>query len=104
MGKYKLILANTAYLDLEQIYAYIAKTLSAPNAANNLMGKIESKIRDLQVFPISSPFCNDESLKLKGYRKLVVNNYIVIYKVDELTETVHIIRILYGASDYERQI
>ena len=104
MSKYKLILSNAAYLDLEQIYAYISKTLSSPNAANNLMNKIESKIKDLQDFPISSPFCNDESLKLKGYRKLVVNNYIVIYNVDELIETVNIIRIFYGASNYERQI
>ncbi|ODA39978.1 hypothetical protein DSBG_3269 [Desulfosporosinus sp. BG] len=46
----------------------------------------------------------DELLRNKGYRKLVVDNYIVFYLVNELERQVVIMRILYGAVNYQNML
>lgn len=51
-------------------------------------------------FPYSGSVLLDEFLKSKGYRKLIVDNYIVFYLVNELEKQVVIMRILYGAQNY----
>lgn len=43
----------------------------------------------------------DEFLKSKGYRKLIIDNYIVFYLVDEGNKQVIIMRVLYGKQKYE---
>jgi len=41
------------------------------------MEKIENNIMRLSEFSLSGSFVEDENLKNKGYRKLVIQNYIV---------------------------
>jgi addiction module RelE/StbE family toxin len=40
----------------------------------------------------------------KDYRRLVVLDYLVFYKVDEESKTVSIYRVLHGARDIERDL
>lgn len=86
--------------DLEQIYSYISNQLYAQNAAEHLLDNIESSIMRLASFPYSGSVLLDDFLKNQGYRKLIVNNYIVFYLVNELDKQVVIMRILYGAQNY----
>ncbi|HRS21484.1 MAG TPA: type II toxin-antitoxin system RelE/ParE family toxin, partial [Clostridia bacterium] len=73
-----------AYDDSEQIYSYISKKLLAETAADNLLEKIESSIMRLKKFPYSGSLVSDEPLRKRGYRKLIIDNYIVIYLVNEM--------------------
>ena len=100
-NSYSLKLTPKAGEDLEQIYSYISEKLFESNAANNLLEKIESSIMKLKDFPFSSNLVSDEFLKSKGYRKLIVENYIVFYLVNESEKQVVIIRILYCAQNYQ---
>lgn len=43
----------------------------------------------------------DEYLRNKGYRKLIVDNYIVFYLIWEEKKQVIIMRVLYGKQKYE---
>ena len=52
-------------------------------------------------YPFSCQYVLDEPLKAKGYRKLIVDNYLVFYLVNEAENQVIIMRILYGASKYQ---
>jgi len=99
--EYSLNFTSKAEADLDEIYAYIANDLLAPDAAERLMNEIESRIMRLKTFPYSCGFVLDEPLKMRGYRKLVVNNYMIFYLVHEQGHQVVITRILYGASDYQ---
>lgn len=90
--------------DLDQIYSYISGKLYAEEAAHNLLEKIERNIMKLRYFPYSGSFVLDEPVKNKGYRKLVVDNYIVFYLVNELDKKVVIMRILYGAVTYQNML
>ena len=44
----------------------------------------------------------DESLRKKGYRKLIVENYVGAYLLNEQTKEVVVMRFFYGARDYKR--
>ena len=46
--------------------------------------------------------CEDARLREKGYRKVVIKSYLVIYRVDEAANTVYVTRIVYGARDYSK--
>ncbi|KJS86258.1 MAG: translation repressor RelE [Peptococcaceae bacterium BICA1-8] len=87
--------------DLDEIYSYISTKLLAEDAANNLMDKIENSIMGLKEFPFSCSHVLDEPLKNRGYRKLIIENYIAFYLINEAEKQVVIMRVLYGASNYQ---
>ena len=55
----------------------------------------------LKDFPYSCSFVLDEPLKSRGYRRLIVDNYIVFYLVNEMEKQVVVMRILYGAQNFQ---
>ena len=87
--------------DLDEIYGYIFGTLSATIAADKLVDHMENAIMCLKEYPFSCQYVLDEPLKARGYRKLIVDNYLVFYQVNEDKKKVVIVRILYGASKYQ---
>ena len=103
-NKYKVKFTPLAYSDMAGIYQYIFDTLHAPMAAENLIGEIEHKTKRLEDMPYSCPAVDDELLRAKGYRKLVVKNYIALYIVSDNEKLVTVMRLVYGASDYENNI
>ena len=50
------------------------------------------------------PQLTDGRLAQLGYRKLLIKNYLAIYHVDEQNKTVTIMRFLYAASNYLKQL
>jgi toxin ParE1/3/4 len=98
---YGLKFTSKAEEDLDEIYGYITKTLLAEKAAADLMAKFEASILRLKDYPYSCSFVVDEPLKSRGYRKLIVDNYIAFYLVNEIEHRVVIMRILFGASNYQ---
>ena len=83
-NKYKTRFTPKASNDLEEIYSYIVSELYSMASANNLMNKIETSIMRLVDFPLSCSFVDDETLKEKGYRKLIIDKYIAFFIVDEM--------------------
>jgi mRNA-degrading endonuclease RelE of RelBE toxin-antitoxin system len=44
--------------------------------------------------------CDYQNFKEKGYRKAVIKNYVLTYRIDEETNTVYILHFVYGRQDY----
>lgn len=86
---------------LNRIYDYISKDLDAEIAAINLIEKIEMNLLRLEEFPFSCSLVQDEFLQKKGYRNMIVNNYIGFYLVDEEANEIVIMRFLYGKQKFE---
>lgn len=61
---------------------------------------INSKIQALEYFSQRNVVINDYIEKELEYRKLIIKNYIVFYKINEREKIVEVHRILYGASDW----
>lgn len=89
-----------AYEDLDEIDTYISETLLNPQAAESLLEEMEQSIRRLGHFPYTGSPVADVSLADRGYRKLVVKNYLIFYLVDTKQKQIVIMRILYGAREY----
>lgn len=100
-NKYTLKLTNKAKNDLDRIYNYISKDLDAEIAARNLIDNIESSLLRLEEFPYSCSSVNDDFLGKRGYRKIIVDNYIGFYLVDDETNEVVIMRFLYGKQKFQ---
>ncbi|MGM8215986.1 type II toxin-antitoxin system RelE/ParE family toxin [Bacillaceae bacterium W0354] len=100
-SKYSIHFTPIAMKDLDEVYCYISEELFADNAAADLLKRIEDHIMTLSLFPYSGSHLTDEYLRSKGYRKIVVDSYIVFYIVNERTKQVVIMRILYGKRLYE---
>ena len=86
---------------MDEIFGYLSTKLYVDIAAEDLMDKIESTVMRLKEWPFSGSYVLDELLKGRGYRKLIVDNYIVFYLVNEEEKQVVVMRILYGPSRYQ---
>ena len=98
--RYKLKVMPRAAEDLDSIYEYISEELAAPLAAHNQLQKFEDSFMRLRDFPELGLACQDDILKQKGYRKLIVNNYIGLYLISHSEKTVIIIRVVHSSQDY----
>lgn len=98
-NNYEIVLTDIAKEEIEEIYEYISEHLLEPIAANRLMDKIEQNILRLERNPYS---CVEVHIKPHDeiYRKLVIDNYIALYEVDEKYKQVVIYRVIYGKMDY----
>jgi addiction module RelE/StbE family toxin len=97
---YDLKIMPLAEEDLDGIFDYIANTLEAPVAANRLMMAIEKAMQSPRTSPRIGPKCRDEALNKKGYRKLIVDDYIAFYLVNDEERTVTVMRVIYGRRNY----
>ena len=96
----KLRLNPLALQDLKEIKSYISIDLDNPIAAKRLIEKIIKRYELLAEQPFMGALLSNKIDFVTDYRYLVVENYIIFYKVDE--NFVSIYRILYGSRDYMR--
>lgn len=96
MEKYNVILYPTAKQDLLEIIDYL-NTLS-PETALRYYDLLTEEISSLSHMPERCPHPKDLALAAKGYRYLIIKDYLVFYVVSG--NSVQIRRILYGRRDY----
>jgi toxin ParE1/3/4 len=97
MDRYKVKIYPAAQMDLTDIVSYL-NTLS-PQAAIRYYDLLVEKIGSLAEMPERCPFVRNIALKAKGYRYLIVENYLVFFVVK--SDTVQIRRILYNKRQYK---
>lgn len=99
MDKYKVKLMKRAYRDIEDIYAYIAREKLSPENAEGQTGRIKKAIMGLDVFPQSHQDRLVGRYAGKGYKQLVVDNYIAIFRIDEKKKIVYVVTVQYQGRD-----
>ena len=102
--KYRTLLTRRAYEDLRDIYRYIKEELHNTNSAIKIIDEIEQRIGLLEEYPCSGSSVQEPELQTRAYRKLIINNYIALYTIDDKKKEVHIVRIVYGKRDYQALI
>lgn len=96
MDTYNVRIFPAAKQDLREIIDYL-NTLSR-QAALRYYDLLIDSISSLSQMPFRCPKPHDFALAAKGYRYLVVENYLVFYVV--VGDTVQIRRILYAKRNY----
>ena len=100
MTTFKIIYTQEFKEELKEIYKYISNVLKEKQIANRLIIKILNKISDLKIFPRLYMKIEKMDRLHNEYHRLVVNNYIVLYTVDELNQRVIISHIYYKRKNY----
>ena len=97
---YDLEFLPAAQRDLVQISKYIAKTLQNPIAAMDVIDRMIQTAEDLRRHPYICPaYYPPHQLKFE-YRKLIVGNYILFYRVSEQKKCITVVRVIYAKRDY----
>ena len=94
--EYEVIIARSALRDLEQIRAYI--THDNPAAAETFGLKLLDQTNSLRTFPERGGFIAERP----GARFVMVYPYLVIYRIDEHSRTVRVLRFWHGARERVR--
>lgn len=100
MERYKVFLSSKAHRDLDKIYAYIADSLLEPDTALALVERIEGEILSLDTLPYRCPERKTGAYANMGYRQLFVENYTVVYRIDEQNKRIVVVTVRYSKSQF----
>ena len=101
MENYIIDISTDAEQDLDNILNYMKNKLLEPVVATKYLRLIKEKIKSLEYYPERFGIIENELVENKRYRKLIIKNYIAIYRVDVEKKIVHIVRVVYGGMNFE---
>ena len=90
--------------DLKSIFEYIAYELLSPEYAAGQVERIMEAVRLLEEMPMRHQIYEEEPWRTKQIRYLPFDNYVIFYLPKEETNTVNIVRIIYGSRNMKHQI
>jgi toxin ParE1/3/4 len=85
--------SDTAYEDLREIVQYIA--LDDPEAASNLADRVIYHIELASDFPFANRIVPEKDDK--SIREAILSPYRIIYSVDSIQTSIHILRIWHSS-------
>jgi len=97
--KYNIAMTEQAEADLGVIYEHIAFSLLEPQYAAGQINRLESQILTLESLPEQYKSYDKEPWFSRGLRQMPVDNFLVLYLVEQETKMVTIIRIMYEGRD-----
>jgi len=92
---YNISYIESAKKDVFDIAQYLSQFYE--NTFAKFIEKLDHSIGSLAQMP-------HMGMVYRNYRRLVVSDYLVFYRVDEETRTVEIFRILHGSQDIQNRL
>ena len=97
-SEYFYTILKKARQELEDIFKYISVNLSNLTLAENLIKEFIEAFERLCIFPFSCPLLEYVISGEENIRRLIVKNYVVLYRVIE--KEIQILRIRHSTSKY----
>jgi plasmid stabilization system protein ParE len=97
---YSITITEPAEQDLNAAVDYFVTVLKAPKAAQTLLDEIEGKLNFLSTNPLVYEIENDEYLRERNIRSVLVRSHLIFYIVKQNSEEVIILRILYARRNW----
>jgi addiction module RelE/StbE family toxin len=98
VNKYNIEYSKESKQDLIGIKQYIKYNLQEPETAQKLISKIRNEINNLKNNPEMYAIIDDELIKKLEIRKMIVDNYIVFYRIKN--NNIEIVRVMYGRRNW----
>jgi mRNA-degrading endonuclease RelE of RelBE toxin-antitoxin system len=98
--KYNIRLTETFLEEIDEICEYISTKLKAIDAANRLREKIIYNVLLLENSPKMFTEIEKTEKTARKYRRIVVNNYVILYTIDESKNMIYVSHVYYGGMDY----
>lgn len=96
---YKVQITDTAIIQMQETVSYISKELLSPETADRWLEKMEKEIRALSFMPGRIPLTDEEPWHSYGVHKMIIDNFLVYFWVDEKMSTVSVMAVVYGRRD-----
>ena len=101
---YQVIILPEAQQDMRSIVLYIARQLSAPQAALNLNSSFQKEIALLSHMPKRFQTIQEQPWGNAGIRKFRVKYFYVYFLVDDVDRTVKVTAVIYVGRDQKKQL
>ena len=98
--EYKVKLTDQFLDEFEEICDYISNKLKNMDASNRLREKVIYNILLLENFPKMCVEIEKVDRTERNYRRMIVNNYVILYTIDELEKVIYIAHIYYSGRNY----
>lgn len=98
--EYRLKLTEQFLDEIEEICDYISNKLKNVDASNRLREKVIYNILLLENSPKMCTEIEKIDRTERQYRRMVINNYVILYTIDESEKIVYISHIYYGGRNY----
>lgn len=99
--QYTITISKEANNDLEDIILYFKNNLKNIPAALNFLEKYNLELSRILEFPYANPEYRAKEI-INNYRYAKVNNYYLIYKIDEEKKAILISRVFYHKRNMSR--
>lgn len=99
---YKLEYLPVAQRDMVEIVRYISEELQNPAAADRLATELVNAVESVLTFPYALPAYQPIRSLKREYRKILVQNFLMFYWVDEEKKLVTVARVVYAKRDISR--
>ena len=98
--EYSIKLADQFLNEFEEICDYISKKLKNIDASNRLREKVIYNVLLLENSPKMCTEIEKTDRTERKYRRMVVNNYVILYTIDEQKKIVYVAHIYYAGRNY----
>ena len=99
---YKLEYLPAARKDMLEIVQYISRELQNPDAADRLAVELVNAAEGVLKFPYATPAYQPIRPLKHEYRKILVQNFLIFYWVEEEKKLVTVARVMYAKREYGR--
>lgn len=101
---YEVFVTRSAHSDLDSILDYLIRELANPTAAMALLDEIEKACTRLAERPKIHALCTHPLLSAPGFCKIFLRDYLLVYRIDESRQAVHVERFFSDLEDYANKI
>ncbi|WP_151174294.1 type II toxin-antitoxin system RelE/ParE family toxin [Sulfuricurvum kujiense] len=95
---YKIYYLKLSFSDLENILDHIAE--DSPSRASQYLEFLKTTISKLADFPKMGVLCKRKHIR-RECRVLIIDDYLIFYKIDESSQSVFIGRVLHQSVNYK---
>jgi len=99
MKEWTVTYSDAAKEDIREIGHYIAEALFVPETSREQILRIVEQVSELNFMPERFPVYDTHECRELGLRRMNVDNFAVLYSVDDKIDNVSIVRIFYGGRD-----
>ena len=102
--EYRVKLTNQFLNEFEKICIYISNQLKNMDASNRLREKVIYNILLLENSPRICAEIEKMDRVERRYRRMVVDNYVILYTIDEPKKVVYVAHIYYSGKNYLEEV
>ena len=92
-------LTPLALQDIDDTLAYISDKLVNAKAAADLLDALEHTLEQICAYPYAFPDCSLFLITDPSIRHAPVNNYLIVYEIDEEEQQINVLRFHFARTD-----